>query len=270
MLDSLNENELIRAVNLGFSFRTNGQKSSKPLFQDLSLSLTRSKVLYLVGPSGMGKTTLLKVFAGILQPVGGELYVQGAPVTQISSSKRRLLFQRVAMTFQRSGLFDSMTAMENLLFPLKEVVGLDENAGKKTAQIALEQVGLLGNENKYPNEMSGGMQKRLGIARALVLQPEIILFDDPTAGLDPITSGQIVELIMTVHSKSNNGTLIATSDWDLVVQMAPKHPSQVGFLYEGKIIEVGTLSEILNSKHPVICQFTQGLSTGPLNRKEFL
>ena len=172
------------------------------------------------------------------------------------------------MTFQRSGLFDSLTVLENLLFPLRELTLLTAKERLQLAEQILGQVNLTGAESKYPFEISGGMQKRLGIARALVLQPELILYDDPTAGLDPITSHHIVDVILTAKNKKKTATLIATSDLDLAFSVSKKTAAKIGFLYQGKLIQVGTEKEIFDSLNPIIHQFTRGLLQGPLTASE--
>ncbi len=257
----VNENEVLSAKDLSFTF----SGASKSVIHHLSISLNRSEVFFLVGPSGMGKTTLLKVLAGILIPQSGEVFFQGAPLNQLSRRERRIVLQRVAMTFQRSGLFDSLSVLENLTFPLKELTHLSNQQCLDLARKALHQVEIFESESKFPYEISGGMQKRLGIARALVLQPEVILYDDPTAGLDPVTSRHIIDLIIQVQKEKNNATLIATSDLDLALQVSRKTSAKIGFLFEGQLLQVSTVSDLLNSNHPVIYQFTRGLSEGPLS-----
>lgn len=259
-------NEVLRAENLSFAF----DDATQPLIQGLNLSLNRSQALFLIGPGGMGKTTLLKILAGLYLPSSGEIWIEGAPLQKLGKKERLLVLKRVAMTFQRSGLFDSKTVLENLLFPLRELTSLNEDESHALAAKVLKEVELSGNESKYPYETSGGMQKRLGIARALVIQPEVILYDDPTAGLDPITSQHIAELILDVQQKKNTGTLIVTSDLDMALSVSRKYGSKIAFFFEGKIIESGTAEDILRSSHPVIYQFTRGLLEGPLSKREFV
>ncbi len=261
---SQNENEVLRVEELSFIF----PDASGPAIDRLSFSLNSSDIFFLIGPSGAGKTTLLKLLVGIYSSKDGEIYFQGAPLGKLSQSHKKLVLKRVAMTFQRSGLFDSLTVLENLLFPLRELTLLTAKERLQLAEQILGQVNLTGAESKYPFEISGGMQKRLGIARALVLQPELILYDDPTAGLDPITSHHIVDVILTAKNKKKTATLIATSDLDLAFSVSKKTAAKIGFLYQGKLIQVGTEKEIFDSRNPIIHQFTRGLLQGPLTASE--
>lgn len=266
MSDLLKENEVLRAENIFFRYPT----ASKPILNGMSFSLLRHQATFLIGPSGNGKTTLLKLFAGLLPLQSGALWIQGAPLHLISRKEKRLVLNRVAMTFQRGGLFDSMSVLDNLLFPLSELTLLSGKERMDLARKALEQVRMTGSEAKHLSEISGGMQKRLGIARALVLQPEIILYDDPTAGLDPISSAHIMDLIFKVHSERGLGTFIATSDLDLALRMSEKTGANIAFLFNGEIIETAAASGLLDSKNPVIHQFTRGLIEGPLDPMEVL
>jgi phospholipid/cholesterol/gamma-HCH transport system ATP-binding protein len=179
--------------------------------------------------------------------------------------EKKLALRKISMTFQRSGLFDSKTVAENLLFPLQELTHLNRKECDLLLQKVLNQVDLTGTELRYPFELSGGMQKRLGIARAIVLNPEIILYDDPTAGLDPMTSNHILELILNVHREKRTATLIATSDLDLALRVSAQVSSKICFLYGGKIVQEGSGAELFQSKDPVIYQFFRGLLDGPLN-----
>ena len=170
----VNENEVLKADKISFSF----SDAARPLLDGLSLTLNRSEVLFLIGPSEMGKTTLLKLLTGLYRPSEGDIFFQGASLETLSKDEKKLALRKISMTFQRSGLFDSKTVAENLLFPLQELTHLNRQDCDLLVQRVLNQVDLTGNELKYPFELSGGMQKRLGIARAIVLNPEIILYDE--------------------------------------------------------------------------------------------
>lgn len=261
---TVKENEVLRAENISFKYVS----ASKPILKDLNFRLLRSELTFLVGPGGVGKTTLLKILGGLLNSQQGNLWIQGAPLKQISQREKRIVLSRLAMTFQRSGLFDSMSVLENLLFPLRELTELSEKESLVAAQRALEQVRIIDSETKFPHQISGGMQKRLGIARALVLQPEVILYDDPTAGLDPITSSHIMDLILELHREKNTASLIATNDLDLAFKVSHKMGAKIAFLFDGTILEIATAEELLSSKHPVIYQFVRGLLDGPLSPME--
>ena len=257
----VNENEVLKADKISFSFGD----AARPLLDGLSLTLNRSEVLFLIGPSEMGKTTLLKLLTGLYRPSEGDIFFQGASLETLSKEEKKSALRKISMTFQRSGLFDSKTVAENLLFPLQELTPLNRQECDLMVQRVLNQVELTGNELKFPFELSGGMQKRLGIARAIVLNPEIILYDDPTAGLDPMTSNHILELILNVHREKRTATLIATSDLDLALRVSSQVSSKICFLYGGKIVQEGSGEELFQSKDPVIYQFFRGLLDGPLN-----
>jgi len=260
MTPSIRENEVVRAESITFSY----SDAPFPALKELNLSLNKLEIHFLIGPSGMGKTTLLKLLAGLYRPNEGEIFIHGIPIGKINSRERQHILKRTAMTFQRSGLFDSMTVFENLLFPLKELKALNLEKASELVHQILGRVELQGNEDRYPFEISGGMQKRLGIARALVLQPEVVFYDDPTAGLDPITSKNIVDLILDVHRENKTATLIATSDIDLALGISKRVSAKISFLYQGKILESGSAEELLASSHPLVHQFTHGLLEGPL------
>lgn len=215
------------------------------VFQDVSFEVAAEHSAVLIGPSGGGKTVLLKVIASLLQADSGSV---------------KLRSENIGMLFQKNALFDSFTVEENLLFPLRERKGIiGKNATDRAAHF-LNAVGLKGTEKLYPDEISGGMQKRLGIARALIVEPQVILYDEPTAGLDPITSKKIAELIQTLRQESGSTLLTVTND----VQRAYQLGDRIYLLARGKIQAGGTPSEMRNSSHPAVRQFLHGLQEGPL------
>jgi phospholipid/cholesterol/gamma-HCH transport system ATP-binding protein len=260
-----NEKEVLSCDRIQFTYHG----ALKPVIKDLTLKLCRSEVVILIGPGGQGKTTLLKILSGLLKPQTGEVSVQGASLSQISKRDRQWVLSRIAMTFQRNGLFDSMTVLENLLFPLRELKSLSLQESLNLIQKVLAQVQIVGSESKFPHEISGGMQKRLGIARALILQPEAILYDDPTAGLDPITSNHIMDLILQVHREKRTATLISTSDLDLAVRVSQQQGAKIAFLYQGNLLGSWSAQELLDSTQPVIYQFVRGLADGPLAMRDY-
>lgn len=265
MRDIGNEKEVLSCDRIQFAYHG----ALKPVIQDLTLKLNRSEVIIVIGPGGQGKTTLLKILSGLLKPQSGEVVVQGASLNQISNRNRRLVLSRIAMTFQRSGLFDSMTVLENLLFPLRELKALSFQESLDLVQRVLLQVEIVGSESKFPHEISGGMQKRLGIARALILQPEAILYDDPTAGLDPITSNHIMDLILQVHQGKGTATLIATSDLNLAIRVSQQYGAKIAFLYQGNLLGTFSAQALRESNQPVIYQFVRGLADGPLAKRDY-
>ncbi len=214
-------------------------------FRGLSLNVRKGESVALIGPSGGGKSVLLKLVAGLLAPDEGSV---------------RVGTDNVGMLFQKNALFDSLTVLENLLFPLKERKGIRGPEARATASRFLDSVGLSGTENLYPDEISGGMQKRLGIARALIVEPEVILYDEPTAGLDPITSKTIAELIRKLRGKSGGTVLCVTNDMQRAYQLGDR----ICLLAQGRLLEGGTPDQVKATSDPMLRQFIYGLKRGPL------
>lgn len=248
--------------DLHFSYRRENGERDKVL-QGLNLTLEAGEVFVVISPGGAGKTTLLKVMAGLLQPISGTVKFQGQDLFRIPLHDRYKIQRRIGMTFERGGLFDSLNVEENLTFPLKEWNDLDPEQLAGRVDQALSEVGLARTQKKRTHELSGGMRKRLGIARALILNPEVVLYDDPTAGLDPITARAIINLLrmMKLHFKMT--AVIVTSDLTLAFQLADR----IGFLYQGIFLQIGKLVDIQQSENPVVKQFVGGLLEGPLTRE---
>ena len=215
------------------------------VFRNLNFEVRTGECVVLVGPSGSGKSTLLKTLAGLFEPDEGE--------ARIDSSE-------VGMLFQKNALFDSLTVEENLVFPLRERKGTPREEAVTRARVFLDAVGLKGNETLYPDEISGGMQKRLGIARALIVEPEVILYDDPTAGLDPITSKKIADLINRLRAERKSTLLAVTNDMMRAWQLG----NRVFLLAEGSLHGGQAPEVIRDSQDPMIRQFIHGLREGPL------
>jgi phospholipid/cholesterol/gamma-HCH transport system ATP-binding protein len=217
----------------------------RALFSGISFEVAQGRSAALVGPSGCGKSTLLKLIAGLLEADSGRIEVDRT---------------RLGMLFQKNALFDSLTVLENLLFPLRERLGLEGPTALEKARWFLNEVGLAGNEDLFPDEISGGMQKRLGIARALVVDPEVILYDEPTAGLDPITSRKIADLIQRLRGQRVCTVLAVTNDMQRAYQLG----EQVYLLAQGRLIPGGTPEEVQATADPALRQFIYGLQEGPL------
>ncbi len=215
------------------------------VFRDISLEVGDGESVVLIGPSGGGKSVLLKIVAGLLEPTAGS-------VTLGSND--------IGMLFQKNALFDSLTVEENLLFPLKERLGIVGVEAKRRSGRLLESVGLKGNEALYPDEISGGMQKRLGIARALVVEPQIILYDEPTAGLDPITSKTIAELIQVLRRERGATLLSVMNDIPRAYQLGDR----ICLLAGGRLIDGGSPAQVRTTQDPAMKQFIYGLREGPL------
>jgi phospholipid/cholesterol/gamma-HCH transport system ATP-binding protein len=223
---------ILSVEQLGFCYL--GQKLSW-VFQNISFELNEGEQLVLIGPSGIGKSTLLKCIAGLLQSTHGKVTCYA---------------KNMSMLFQKNALFDSLTAIENLVFALNEAQSISRASAKSKAQQILSLVGLEGTEDKFPHELSGGMQKRLGIARAWITDPDFLIYDEPTAGLDPITSKQISDLLL----KKTTSALIVTNDLFRAVQLG----TRVLYMESKQMIDLGAGSELARSKDPRALSFISG------------
>ncbi len=195
---------------------------SSPVLRQLSLQVRDGDRLGIMGPSGSGKSTLLKLCAGLLKPTQGEVLWENLPIENLDKAQLENWRTRMSMLFQRNALFDSLTCLENVAFPLRLRTKLRESEIKDRAADYLDKVGLAHALHLLPAEISGGMQKRLGVARALALDPELLFYDDPTAGLDPITSKKIIELILALKEQRNSTILVVTNDVHRMLQVADR------------------------------------------------
>ena len=173
------------------------------VLKGISLKVAKGEILVLIGMSGYGKSVILKHVVGLMNPDKGRVFVDGLEVNRLKGRTLSDLRSRIGFLFQGGALFESMTVFENIAFPLKEKIGLDKSVIEKKVHNVLEQVGLKGTDSKYPSQLSGGMQKRAALARELVWEPEIMLFDEPTTGLDPIIGHAILNLIEDIHNMMN-------------------------------------------------------------------
>ena len=231
----------------------------KMIFDDLSLEIRRGECLVLLGPSGIGKSTLLRLLIETLSPERGSIVFQGADITHLSRAQLNRIRMRIGMVFQSSALVSSMCVSENLALPLRE---LTKKAEPEIATIVEEKLHFVGLENAkdlMPAQLSGGMKKRIAVARALVLNPDLILFDEPTTGLDPVAARQISELIVHLNRKMGATILVVTHDLHSTFLVA----TRIAVLDQGRIIEEGRPETIKESHNPVIAQFlAAGASDG--------
>lgn len=199
---------------------------------------------------------------GLIQPTEGQVIIEGTNLQQMTTAQRETLAKKVGMLFQKNALFDSLTAVENVAFPLREVAGAktDEREAIKTAEKFLDAVGIAHARDLLPDEISGGMQKRLGIARALALAPQIVFYDDPTAGLDPITSRKIVQLIIELREKSKATVVAVTNDMHRAYQLADR----ILMVVDKEVIDCGSPAQTQANEDPRVVQFIRGLMEGPL------
>ncbi len=235
--------------------------NERKVLDNLNLNIDKGTTCVIIGRSGCGKSVMLKHIVGILDPGKGTVFVDGQDVSQLPEKELDKLRLRIGMVFQGGALFDSMTVGENVGF------GLIEHGAKISQKELLERieeslcmVGLCGIGNLMPSQLSGGMKKRVALARAICIRPEIILYDEPTTGVDPITADSINELIKSMHDKLKVTSIVVTHDMKSAYMVGDK----ISMLYKGKIIAEGTPDEIQSSTHPVVHQFINGLAHGPI------
>jgi phospholipid/cholesterol/gamma-HCH transport system ATP-binding protein len=237
---------------------------ARAVLDHLDLEIPRGKITFIVGKSGEGKSVTIKHIMGLLKPDEGRIVVNGVDITDFEHEDLRQYRKKFGMLFQHAALFDSMTVGENVIFPLKEHTRLSLPEMLKRVETVLEQVGLPNMQHKFPTELSTGEKKRVGLARALVSRPEIILYDEPTTGMDPLVSEMIDDLIVRVNSEIEGITSIVISH-DLKAALATGE--YIVFLYKGKIALAGTPNDFKATKDPVVRQFFSGKVEGPM---EFL
>jgi len=225
---------------------------------DLTIATGQTKVV--IGRSGCGKSVLLKHIVGILKPDSGSVFIDGKDIVQLREKELDNLRLKIGMVFQGGALFDSLTVGENVGFGLIEHEHLSHKELLERIEGALCMVDLCGIENLMPSELSGGMKKRVALARAICTRPKIIVYDEPTTGVDPITADSINELIRSLHDKIKITSIVVTHDMKSAYRVA----DSIAMLYQGKIIAEGTPSEIQNTEHPVVHQFINGLAQGPI------
>lgn len=226
----------------------------------VNLKVYRGEIMVIMGGSGCGKSTLLRHIIGSYQPDSGNVFIKGKDITQLPESEFDKIRKRIGMVFQNAALFDSMNVEDNILLPLREHTQLNEDIMRIMIKMKLELVGLRGFEGLMPSQLSGGMRKRVGLARAIALDPEIIFYDEPTAGLDPIVAGVVDKLIVDLSKKLQITSVVVTHDMKSVFSIADK----IAMLYDGKVIAEGTSDEIKNSDDACVQQFINGSPEGPI------
>jgi len=230
------------------------------VLDNLNLTIEKGQTKVVIGRSGCGKSVLLKHIVGILKPDSGHVFVDGRDIVKLNEKELDNLRMKMSMVFQGGALFDSLNVAENVGFGLIERDHLDPKELLERVEEALSLVGLSGIGNLMPSELSGGMKKRVALARAICIKPEIILYDEPTTGVDPITADSINELIRSLHDKLKVTSVVVTHDMKSAYRVA----DSIAMLYQCKIIAEGTVEEIQNSNHPIVHQFINGLAQGPI------
>ncbi|HWP24194.1 MAG TPA: ATP-binding cassette domain-containing protein [Candidatus Binatia bacterium] len=245
---------MIRVVDLHKRF------GRQEVLRGVNLELETGKITTIIGGSGCGKTVLLKHLNALLLPDRGSIWVDGEDITKLGQAALNRVRQKFGVLFQGAALLDSMTIFDNVAFPLREKTRLKEPEIRKKVEQSLNQVGLSGMGYKYPAEVSGGMKKRAGLARALVMEPEIMLFDEPTTGLDPLLGKSIHELIRRMHQNFKFTGVIVSHDIPEVFKISDR----VAMLANGVITEVAATEEFIESGNPIVRQFIRGETEGPL------
>lgn len=230
----------------------------------LNLKIEKAKTTVIIGRSGCGKSVLLKHIIGVLKPDKGKILIDDKDISTFDEKQLNSLRLKMGMVFQGSALFDSLSVGDNVGFALIEHQHLHGAEIDKRVRESLAMVGLSGIESLMPSELSGGMKKRVALARAICVKPEIIFYDEPTTGVDPITADIINELIKSLHDRLNVTSIAVTHD----MKSAYKIADRIAMLYQGKIIACGSPEEINNTADPVVHQFINGLSTGPITEGE--
>jgi phospholipid/cholesterol/gamma-HCH transport system ATP-binding protein len=234
--------------------------NSHRVLRDLNLNVEKGTTLVVIGRSGCGKSVMLKHIIGVLKPDSGKVFIDDQDIWELNPKHLGVLRKRMNMVFQGGALFDSLTVGENVGFQLIEHEAISQNDLFEKVEEALSLVGLAGITNLMPSELSGGMRKRVALARAICTSPEIILYDEPTTGVDPITADSINELIRSLHDKLKVTSIVVTHD----MKSAYKIADRIAMLYQGQIIAEGTPAEIQNTDHPIVHQFINGLAHGPI------
>ena len=239
------------------------------VLKDINLTINPGELVCVVGLSGCGKSTLLKCMSALVEPTSGDVYIDDINITALKESQRHAIRARMGFVFQYAALFDSMSVFENVVFGIRKGPLRSRYAGLSRVAIArrvtelLFDVGLVGIERRMPSELSGGMRRRVGLARALATEPDVILYDEPTSGLDPVTAAAIDHLIVETRERRNVTSIVVTHDMASVMRIADR----VVMLYGGKVHFDGSRDAFRDASDPVVRQFTVGDVTGPIQTR---
>lgn len=239
---------IIRLKKLNITF------DDRVIIDGIDLDVERGKTLAILGPSGSGKSTILKTMIGLLIPTSGDVFVKDKLVNNLNEDEWNMLRQKMGMVFQYSALFDFLTVAENVAFGLRQHTKKSNEEIEEIIDEMLNLVGMPNSKNQYPSELSGGMQKRVGLARAIAVKPEIVLYDEPTAGLDPIMSNNISRLIKKTQEKLKVTSVLVTHDMESAFYVA----DYIAMLYKGKIVACDSVDAIKNSSNEIVQAFIHG------------
>lgn len=245
---------MIKIIDLHKSF------GSKVVLKGVNLEIQKGETMVIIGQSGSGKSVLLKHLIGLLRPDRGEIYVDGVEITRLKEKELHRVTRKFGMLFQGAALFDSLTVEENVSFGLERYTDYPPEKIKSFVEESLEKVGLRGVRHLMPHQLSGGMKKRVGLARAIAYKPEIILYDEPSTGIDPIRADAINELINTMKKELKVTSVVITHDMTSAYKVADR----IAMLYDGKIIATDTPEGIRTSPDPYVQQFIRGMVDGPI------
>jgi len=242
----------------------------REILKGITLDIAPAEILCVMGLSGGGKSTLIRNIAGLAKPTSGEIFIDGLETSKLSEEELLPLRAKMGVVFQYAALFDSMNVYENIAFGVLRGPRRDQNRKMSRSAVTrivvqrLREVGLPGIERRLPSELSGGMRRRVGLARALATEPDIVLYDEPTSGLDPVTAASIDELILTTRERNKVTSIVVSHDMGSIYRIADK----VLMLYEGKAQFYGTVTELKASEDPVVKQFITGGTDGPIQQQQ--
>ncbi|MBP6944088.1 MAG: ABC transporter ATP-binding protein [Candidatus Omnitrophica bacterium] len=245
---------MIELINLCKAFDDN------VVLDNVNLTIEDGETIVIIGRSGTGKSVMLKHIIGLMKPDSGQVIIDGQDVTRLGGKELNELRLKFGMLFQGAALFDSLSVRDNVAFNLIEHRKMDDASIDKRVAECLELVGLKGIEGLKPSELSGGMRKRVGLARAICMDPKIILYDEPTTGVDPIMADAVNDLIKGLQSKLKTTAIAVTHDMTSAYKIADR----IAMLYKGKIVESGTPEQIKNTSNPIVKQFITGAAKGPI------
>lgn len=245
---------MIKIVGLHKSF------GATPVLRGVDLEVRRGETMVVIGQSGSGKSVLIKLLIGLLKPDRGEIYVDGTEVSRLRGDALQKVTRKFGMLFQGAALFDSLTVGQNVRFGLERYTSYTSDEMDGIVADCLAKVGLRGVERLMPHELSGGMKKRVGLARAIAYSPDIMLYDEPSTGIDPIRADAINDLINVMKTELRVTSVVITHDMVSSYKVADR----IAMLHDGRIIEIGTPPEIQHSRNPVVQQFIRGEAEGPI------